>query len=29
MKICYKVNKEFSTNGVTLSIKASRKLFDE
>ena len=27
IKICYKLNKEFSTDGVTLSVKARPKLF--
>ena len=27
--MCYKSNKEFSTNGVTLSVKARPQFFDE
>ena len=29
IKICYKLNKEFSTDGVTLSVKARPQFFDE
>ena len=29
IKICYKLNKEFRANGVTLSIKTRPKFFDE
>ena len=29
MKICYKLKKDFSTNGVFQSIKARTKFFDE
>ena len=29
INICYKLNKEFSTDGVTLSVEAKPQFFDE